>query len=52
VHRARAIARRHGCIVRVVRRDGENLAVTDDFRTDRINVAVRNGRVVRATGVF
>ena len=42
-----------GWTVRVVEIDGESLAVTDDFRTDRINVAVATvdgvEQVVRAT---
>jgi hypothetical protein len=42
-----------GWTVRVVEIDGESLAVTDDFRTDRINVAVVSvdgvEQVVRAT---
>jgi len=42
---AAALAQDAGCTVRVVRRDGEGLFVTEDFRPDRINVAVRDGRV-------
>lgn len=52
VVRARRIARRHDCTVRVVKRDGERLPVTDDFRANRINVAVRDRRVTRVKGVF
>jgi len=48
---ARRLAARHGCQVRVVRRDGRWLAVTEDYSPSRINVAVRDGRVKRALSV-
>jgi hypothetical protein len=44
---AEAAAEAEGCSVREVIRDGEGLAVTDDFRPDRVNVATRAGRVSR-----
>ena len=50
--RARRIAHKHDCTVRVVRRDGEHLPVTDDLRPNRINVAVKRGRIRRVIGVF
>lgn len=49
---ARRMARRHDCVVRVVRRNGEWLAVTDDYRTDRVNVIVRDRRIKRIHGVY
>jgi hypothetical protein len=52
VKRGRRIARRHDCVVRVVRRNGKDLAGTDDLRYDRINVAVRDRRIKRVVGVF
>lgn len=48
---ARRLAARHGCQLRVVRRNGRWLAVTEDYSTSRINVAVRDGRVRRALSV-
>lgn len=36
-----------GCAIRVVERDGRSLAVTDDFRPDRINVAVEDAVVTK-----
>ncbi len=48
---ARRLARRHDCQVRVVKRDGRWLAVTEDYSPSRINVAVRDGRVRRAISV-
>lgn len=42
---AAAAAEAEGCSVRVVERDGRSLAVTEDFRPDRINVAVAEGVV-------
>jgi hypothetical protein len=50
--RARRLAARHDCTVRVVKRDGVPLVVTEDYRPDRINVVVRDNRVVRVRGVF
>lgn len=40
-------ARVEGCSIRVVERDGKPLAVTDDFRPDRVNVVVEDGEVTR-----
>ena len=36
----------HGATVRVIERDGRSLPMTMDFREDRVNVAVADGRVV------
>lgn len=44
-------AEAEGCSVRVVERDGRALAVTEDFRPDRINVAVRDGVVAEISGL-
>lgn len=38
-----------GYSVRVVERDGEFFAVTEDYRTDRINVVINNGVVASAS---
>lgn len=45
-------ARAAGCDVRVVIEDGEPLAVTDDFRPDRVNVVVTDGAVERIEGLY
>ncbi len=37
---------------RVVRANGRDLPVTNDFRQDRINVETRNGIVVRIDGFY
>jgi hypothetical protein len=37
-----------GLVPRTVSRDGETFAVTEDYRTDRINLTVEQGRVSRA----
>ena len=42
---AAAAAEAEGCSIRVVERDGRALAVTEDFRPDRINVVVTDGVV-------
>jgi hypothetical protein len=52
VKKARSTAATHGCQVRVVRRNGEPLVVTQDFRTDRVNVAVRHRVVKRIVGIY
>jgi hypothetical protein len=52
VAKARRVAERHRCTLRVVRRNGEDLVVTQDFRTDRINVAVRRHVVKRIVGIY
>jgi hypothetical protein len=52
LERARARAERGRCPLRVVERDGEQLAVTDDYSESRINVAVDAGRVTKVTGLF
>jgi hypothetical protein len=49
--RARRVAARHDCTIRVVKRDGVWYPGTDDFVTNRINVVVRDRHVVRVTGV-
>lgn len=48
---AAARARGRGCAWRVVKRDGQNLAVTADVRSDRIDAAILHGKVT-AIGVF
>jgi len=45
------VARRHGCLWRVVRRNGHGVPMTLDARTNRVNVSVDHGVVV-ATGVW
>ncbi len=47
VDQASATAEDHGCEVRVVVEDGEQLAVTLDFNPDRINVAVAQGTITK-----
>lgn len=42
---ARAVAAQHGCVVRVAERDGVHYALTADFRVDRVDLRVRDGRV-------
>jgi hypothetical protein len=45
-------ARAHRCEVRVVKEDGEKPPLISDLRTDRINVVVRDGEIVRIGGIF
>lgn len=42
---AERLAKDNGCTVRVVSRDGERLARTDDLRVNRVNVNVERGYV-------
>ena len=46
---ARDLAARFDCTVRVIERDGRALPRTQDLRRDRINVDVRDRRVLRAS---
>lgn len=46
VEQARAVADAQGVPFRIVKRDGQFLPATRDFRPGRINAAVRGGRVV------
>ncbi|MEO1061926.1 MAG: hypothetical protein AAFZ07_10940 [Actinomycetota bacterium] len=48
---ADAWATERGLELRVVEVDGEPLAVTDDFREDRINVAIVDGVVTDVSGL-
>jgi hypothetical protein len=48
---AEAEAGIEGCSVREVIRDGEGLAVTEDYRPDRVNVATRDGDVTRIVSI-
>jgi hypothetical protein len=50
--KATRMGRRHDCTVRVLRRDGEWLPGTADYRWDRANVAVRGGIVKRVLGIY
>ncbi len=48
---ATELASRFDCLVRVVRLDGEWQIVTDDYRTDRVNVWVSDDVVARIDGI-
>lgn len=47
LQQAERAARERGCTVREVERDGEGLAVTEDYRPDRVNVATEDGDVTQ-----
>ena len=49
---AEDVAERHDCTIRVTKRNGEILAVTDDLRYNRINVGVRHRKVTSIQGVY
>jgi hypothetical protein len=51
IKRARRLARRHDCSVRVVKRNGELLIVSQDFDPYRINVAVVDHDVKQVLGI-
>ena len=48
---AEAWAGSRGLTIRPVKIDGEDLAVTKDYREDRINVEVNNGIVIAVQGI-
>ena len=49
--RAEALAKRNGCGMRVVNRDGQDLVRTMDYSSTRINVTETKGRVVQLDGI-
>ena len=52
VKAASEVAAKRGCQLRVVRIDGKDQIVTDDFSRSRVNVAIREGEVRRVVGFF
>ena len=46
---ATKVATGNGWAVRVAERDGESFMLTTDYRTDRVNLTVKNGRVTAVT---
>lgn len=48
---ARRVAAKAGCIVRVIKRDDEDIARTDDLRRNRLNVITERGVIVELEGV-
>jgi hypothetical protein len=49
---AQASARKAGCVLRVVARDGQELAVTEDLSASRINVRVEDGTITKVAGLY
>jgi hypothetical protein len=49
--RAKALAERNGCAMRVVVRDGQDLVRTMDYSTGRVNVTETAGRIVALNGI-
>jgi hypothetical protein len=48
---ASATVSRHGCILRVIERDGRKFALRADFRGSRVNVGITRG-IVTSVGVY
>lgn len=48
VEEAQRLARAQGYKFRIIVQDGKSFFVTADYRTDRVNVEVAAGKVVRA----
>ena len=48
---AKRAASEQGCEIRVAVRNGEGLALTQDFRPDRVNVAVESGKVTEILNI-
>ena len=46
-----AEARKHHKNIRVVEENGARLDVSKEHRPDRLNVAVRNGKIVKVLGM-
>ena len=49
---AAAFAEQRGCTLRVVRIDGVDQVITEDFSLDRVNVIVRDDRVAGIDGIY
>ncbi len=49
--RAIAVALQEGCAVRVIAHNGHHFALTDDFRTYRVDLVLRHG-VITQVGVY
>ncbi len=49
---AREEAKQHRCSLRVVEEDGEVPALHSDLRSNRINIEVSDGEVVRIDGIY
>ncbi|MEM7696982.1 MAG: hypothetical protein AAF236_01095 [Verrucomicrobiota bacterium] len=43
------LAKERGQPARVIKRNGESLSTTEDYRTERVNFEIENGKVIRAT---
>jgi hypothetical protein len=50
--KARLITERHDCVLRVVKRGDTWLDITMDLVSNRVNVAIRDGRVASVYGTF
>jgi hypothetical protein len=48
---ARRLTRRYGCLVRATRVDGRPVPAAQDALTNRIDVAIRSGKVVKIEGI-
>jgi hypothetical protein len=48
---AAKVAEGNGWTMRVAERDGEELMVTTDWQSNRVNVAVRSGRITEVLSV-
>ena len=48
---AQSLAKKNGCDMRVTERDGEMFPMTMDFRPNRVNVVVADGKVSKVTGI-
>lgn len=48
---AQSLAKENGCDMRVTERDGQIFPMTMDFRPNRVNVVVADGKVSEVTGI-
>jgi hypothetical protein len=49
LERAEEAIRAFGMVSRVVSVDGESMMVTEDYRTDRVNIEITDGLVSKAS---
>ena len=48
---AQSLAEQNDCDMRVTERDGEMFPMTMDFRPNRVNVVIADGKVSKVTGI-
>ena len=51
VEEAQVVLEGKGMVVRVRKKDGQGMIGTCDYRTDRVNVSTKDGKIVGVSGI-